>query len=222
MLNQRLLILLVIVSFLFACSHTNRIENGDTKDRKITQLLSAADFLSWVNDETNGMKVKKTIGDITYTCLYKPIAYEALLRLSDEKITDTLLNKEMDDIKGLQYLTLRITNIKGGKELLKESLQSNDEYYRRIEYCSFKMQDDIKLIDGNDTLDCKLFHFERVFDLAPEAVFVLAFASNKSQTEEDVNNKILSFDDKLFGNGKINIGIDKASLNNIPSVITRN
>lgn len=219
---------LLYISFTFCiagCSHVEQWKEkySSTSDKTsiIPMQLSAEQYVSWVDEEKNGLKVSKTIRDITYSILYKPLPYEALLRLSQERITDSSFSAELKNMDSLQYITLKIKSSKTTKELLKMELKSSDEYYSRIEYCSFHMQDDITLIEGEDTLACRLFHFERVYDIAPEAVFVMAFPMGRNR-KSGTSNKIFSFDDRLFDNGKINLGILKSVFENIPQVKINN
>ncbi len=184
--------------------------------------LAPSEYVEWIENRQNGMATTKKLNDIVFSLLYKPDAYEALVRLKGDSLTETTLNDVKKELKGMQYYTLRIATLDNKGELLKHKLETTDEYYRRIEYCSFKMQDDIKLIDNGDTLPCRLFHFERVFSVAPEATFVLAFEDTRTGKDVEQGNyagdKILSFNDGIFELGRINLLIGKAYLNNIPKL----
>jgi hypothetical protein len=79
------------------------------------------------------------------------------------------------------------------------------------------MQKDFKLIDGADTLDCVLYHFERVYGLAPYATMVLGFPLSKTRTS-DYKNKTIGYMDKLFGAGNVYMTVEEEDLNNMPSL----
>jgi hypothetical protein len=214
------------IVLLYACSSGNASGIADFfKDRKeegsavarsnnSSEKLVPAEFMAWVTNKENGLKVEKTIGEFTYTAQYKPLPYVALLDLQKENVSSTELNKKMEEYSGLQYFTLQIST-ESQQELLKKDLTETNEYYSRIQYFSFDMQKDLKLIDGKDTLNCELFHFERVFGLAPYARFVLGFP--KTEHKED---KTLFLDEKIFGSGKIYLTIQAKNNNQLPVVIT--
>jgi hypothetical protein len=120
----------------------------------------------------------------------------------------------------MQYLTFRISTPNLKSELLKAGISSLEEYNQRILYCSFQMQNDLKLLDGRDTLNCELFHFERVYNLAPYATFSLGFPLGKMECNgKQINDKTLIYDDKMFGVGRINLTIKGKDIENIPHLL---
>lgn len=223
----RYLLLLITLICLEGCSHVEKwqkkMPSSSLNQESEPLELSVEKYISWVEDEENGLKVNKTIGNFTYSILYKPMAYEALLRLRGETITDSSYKSALKMMDSLQFITLRIKAGNGTKELLKTNLGSSDDYYSRIEYCSFQMQNDITLIEGDDTIPCSLFHFERIYDIAPEAVFVMSFPRSRFAIDgQHKTDMILSFEDRLFDNGKINLGIQRSTFQNIPIVKINN
>ncbi|MES2394411.1 MAG: hypothetical protein V4549_00305 [Bacteroidota bacterium] len=192
----------------------NQLGASIPKPADAPEMLLPGDYVSWVEDMQNGLKVEKTIEDFTYTLQYKPLEYLALMELKKDSILTNELEKTIDNYSDLQYYTFRIS-APGEGELLKKKLGSTNEYYHRIQYYSFEMQKDLKLIDGKDTLDCALFHFERVYGLAPYATFVLGFPPTES-----MNNKTLFYNEKVFGTGKIYLTVQLKNYKKLPLVIT--
>lgn len=153
-------------------------------------------LIAFVDNKENGFIRIKTIKEITYSSVLKPTDY--LLAQQIIKEGNTALKKE--DFEDLQYFDLRI-NVDGfNQEFIKYNLDSNGEYQERVNYCAFGMQEDIKLIDGKDTLNCVLYHYERSFDVVPYGHFTLGFEAKKSKT---ISTKTLLFNDRLFNNGLI-------------------
>jgi hypothetical protein len=199
----------------------------DNNSKEIQPLkLKVLDYMTWIENKQNGLKVEKKIGDFTYTALYKPYEYLALMELKKENVDKKELYKKMDEYDGLQYYTFRITAENQQQELLKVGISSDADYYSRIEYCSFKMQNDFKLMEGKDTLDCVLFHFERIYGLAPYATFVLGFPLGKNEQNNNTtitksnDDKTILYADQIFGSGNIYMTITKEDLNNVPELIT--
>jgi hypothetical protein len=179
-------------------------------------VLDPQNYMAWCENKENGLIADKQIGNFSFSAFYKTNAYQALKESIDlDSLNETEFNKTLNEYGDMQYFSFRITDTKGNQELLKTNLKSESEYYARIEYLSFKMQDNFKLIDGTDTLKCSLYHFERVYGLAPYATFVLGFP--KSKTSE-INGKSLVYEDNLFNNGLIYLNIDKETLTNLPKL----
>ena len=199
---------------------------GSSVKAKKKEKLNARDFVNWVEDAENGIKANKTIGNFTYSVLYKPYQYLALLELKKDSLTQQKIKEKTKEYDGYQYFTFRIVSEKKTDELLKVNLKSENEYYARLEYFSFNMQNDIKLIEGTDTLNCVLFHFERIYGLAPYATFVLGFpltateqkAQDKKRERMYIDKTIL-YNDKVFGAGNVYITIKAENLNSIPELV---
>lgn len=190
----------------------NESDQGKTSVQSKVKL-SPKEFLLWYENPENKMITEKTIGDFSYSCFYKEAGYLAIKEWSNDSLKNDIKEK-IKEYEGMQYFSYKIQSLSSQDELLKIGISSEDEYYSRIEYLSFKMQKDFKLIDGTDTLDCKLFHFERNYGLAPNASFTLAFEKGKRNN----NSKSLIYEDKVFGNGTIYLTIKENDLNNIPKI----
>lgn len=220
----------ILLLWLSSCSNMQDTGSGASGGNAVSnffgtqarQVLSVADYKTWVETDENGLVATKQLNDIVFKCQYKPNAYEALLRLRGDSLTQKALEQTEKDLGHLQFFTFKVATAGNKGELLKYELSNTDEYYRRIEYCSFNMQNDIKLVDAGDTLNCVLFHFERVFSVAPEATFVLGFEDHRSEEDkrkEQFNtDKTLCFNDGIFRLGVINLGISKNKLNTIPEL----
>lgn len=181
--------------------------------KEVPEFLSPREYVSWIEDKNNGLKVEKKIGEFTYMFQYKPTDYVVAMDLKMDSISKAIFQKKGDEYSGLQYFNFRISTESGG-ELLKKNVADERDYYGRIQYFSFDMQNDLKLIDGKDTLKCLLFHFERVFGLAPYATFLLGFPVSQNR-----ENKTLFYDDKIFGLGRIYLTVQSKNINKLPSLI---
>jgi hypothetical protein len=176
--------------------------------------LTSVEYVTWVNSEENGFFHEKKIGEIEYSLLLKPqnyvIARENLPHeISAEKFE--ILQEELGD---LTYFDFRITIAECRDEILKYNNSFYSTYQERVNYCSFKMQEDIKLVQGMDTILCNLFHFERAFDLTPYLHFLIAFPS----TFDMAKTVTFLFEDNLFDNGYIKIGVDPRLLTRLPKL----
>ncbi len=219
--------LLSFVLFLFACDkkpvNVNTKLNGDSffeklfsdDEAEIPKELSVKDYLSWCEDKTNGLIETKEIGDFRFSAFYKPANYLAISELkNDSIISEKKINEKINDYGSLTYFSFKIENTKQQDELIKINLDSESDYYGRLEYFSFKMQQDFKLIQNNDTVDCGLYHFERIYGLAPHATFVLGFPV-QFKSNADIK---LWYQDKIFKNGIIILNFKSKAINNLPKL----
>lgn len=182
------------------------------------KALDPSGYMQWVEDEKNGLRVNKQVGDLIFILQYKPVDYVVLQEVKDPDISREVYEKTSDNFKGMQYFTFRIKTSQGNMSPLKYNLSAQEEYFGRVEYFSFRMQQDIKLIDGKDTLNCALHHFERDYELTPANTFVLGFELPAGQEKNETRDKIFIYNDRVLGAGTIKIGINKRDINNIPTL----
>ena len=178
--------------------------------------LEPASYVRWVEDATHGLHVTKRVDDIEYVLQYRPVDYVALqeLRRAPNR-SQQALDSVRNEVKALQYFSLRIIVPKGQTDVLNYNLPQPDGFYERLAYCTSEMQNDIYLDDGAVRRPCRLMHFERHYKLSPHADFLLAFDAVEPDVSSD---KTLIFDDHLFQNGLIKITIEKSDLAAVPEL----
>jgi len=175
--------------------------------------LSPADYVHWVENRDNGLIYSKKVGLFEYSILYKPVEYIAIKELGKEEINQKRIEGKLKELKDLQYFTLKI-KADEGNDLLKAGITEEAEYYDRLNYISGFMADDIKLIEGKDTLVCRLYNMERNYGLAPYNNIVLAFDAKENNNQD----KQIEINDKGFGVGKMILRIKKEDIENIPQL----
>lgn len=177
-------------------------------------ILNADDYLTYVTDPSNGLIKEKQLGDFTFRLQYLTGEMNALRELKGEPVTKESFNSKLEGLSDYQYYNFSICKKDFQNELLMYELTSEAQYASRVEYFSFQAQRDIKLVEGQDTLDCELFHFERSFSMNPNLTFSLGFKRNKNR----YLTKQFCFNDKIFKNGNVNISISRRDLLNVPQL----
>lgn len=176
--------------------------------------LDVRDYISWVEDAANGIRVEETIGDYSFLLQYKPHEYISLMEHRKGEISARELNETVAEIQDLQYYNFRIGS-NSGKALLSSGIQAENEYYSRLNYFVSHAQHDIYLVEAQDTLPCSLYLFERNYGLAGHNNIVLGF--KRSYRASD---KLFVYEDQVLGTGPVKLKIEKESLANIPPLKT--
>lgn len=179
------------------------------------EYLDSENLIAWVEDASNGLIVEKEINEYRFSTIYKPLDYIVAKDLNKNEITKEELATNKAEIEDLQYFTFRIGLKANEGDLLKHNLREANEYYARVEHFSFAMQNDIVLFQGQDTLKCVLYHFERTYGATPFLNFNLAF-------EKTLNNgdKTLIIDDQVLGIGRVKLTIPKEKIIKAPKLKT--
>ncbi|MBA3680482.1 MAG: hypothetical protein H0W73_04860 [Bacteroidetes bacterium] len=188
------------------------MESLPLKEKVAINFNAPEELVSFIDNTENGYIKNKKFGKVTYISILKPVDY----MLAQKKISDSNKNYKKSDFEDLQYFDLRIKIEDFKMEFIKYDLSSTGQYQERINYCAFNMQNDISLIDGKDTLNCVLYHFERAFDVIPYGHFILGF---ENKNKKSINAKTLCFDDKLFNNGIIKFTYSPSFLAKEPTLL---
>ena len=153
-------------------------------------------------------------GEYAYKIQFIPedwIAYSNM----NKNYTPAEFESKKKDASGMYYFKLEI-DIKGGQQnLLKNGLKNDDEYFQRLYYVSYLMKEDIKMRMGDATYPCKLYSYERAYDLNSKLSFMLGFEKPKILSE-DIGIEIRP---QLFSDERIKFLMDKAVIQSIPKLV---
>ncbi|MCW3084172.1 MAG: hypothetical protein JWP12_1538 [Bacteroidetes bacterium] len=191
--------------------------NADLMLNENTPVLDAAAYVRWMQDPENGLKKEKKIDELTFSVQYKTPEYVTCMELRGRPCTDSVLRKNIGELKDMQYYDLKILLNDGSSELLKYKNTSPQQYNDRVNYFAFGMQNDLALVDGNDTLRCDLYHYERAYDVTPSATMLLGFIK---KSNNDKNDKTLIFYDRTFNKGMLKFKFAATGLYNKPKLKT--
>lgn len=201
--------------------NSNKNDSGDgsnesamSKDNT-SEKLSVNEFVSWCADKDNRLVKEKAIADLRFKLAYLPPEAMAFIELKNEDYDFNTFQKACEGYSEMTYFNLRIEAPEGTGELLKYKLQSPAQYDARIHYMSFVMQNDLCLVQGNDTLLPGLFHFERIFETAPYASVIFSFDNKKFNKNEEFT---IIYNDRLFEKGYVKFNYKNKQLINVPNI----
>jgi len=186
-------------------------------------VLNPQEFISWVNSPENGLVVKQTSGDYVFAIQYRPANYLALLETDPSRITKQTVDSVTKELGGIQQFMLRVELKSGQNNWMQASNKRFDDFDEQINYLSFKMQHDFKYINGQDTVECGIYHFERDYGIRPFGTFLLGFPVMKDQANEgdsiskQDDFKIL-FKDSAFGDSDIEFLFCRENIIKIPTL----
>ena len=188
------------------------------------EQLNPEAYSAWIENPDNGLNITTVAGEFKFNLQYKPLPYAALINSKEEHIDKEELLKIMEEMKDLQYYTLRINPATGNEEMLQTNLTSQEEYFYRVQYFSFKLKNDLYLKEGNDSLPCVFAHFERSYAVSPNNNFILAFPVSEREKESIAKGKkyeeekTLVYNDQYLQTGQVKLKIEKSSVRHIPEL----
>ena len=210
---------ILIILFSISCKNSVRV-SADKEDQERSssgeiKSLTADGLLSYTINPENGLLKTKKINEFSYSVKFKPIPYIIAQEADGKSVGAEEYAKKVDELRGLQYYDLRLEVENTNDEILKYDLNSSEQYDARVNYLAFQMQNDIQLIDGNDTLNCLMYHMERAYDIVPYSTILCGFKNLKKTKIED---KTFVLHDNLFNNGIIKLTFLNSDIENIPQL----
>lgn len=193
------------------------------KSLKGNKILSVAlislSILSCTKDYTPIEYMKKvqselrkevTLGSYKFELQYKPSEYMALLEQGKDfvKAGEKLESKKYNQLK---HFNFKLGTTDGNPAFLKNEIQDQAEYFKRLEFYISKAEKNFYLINDKDTTFPAIYHFERNYGLTKHNTIVLSFDVNT----ENNSNLLFVYDDKILGLGKIKIDINNIVNHNL-------
>jgi len=179
--------------------------------------LTPVNYVKWMEDESNGLRQSKMIDQLEFQVQLKTNEY---VLLKEENIIPAgrkdEFEKEKKELGEMRYFTFKIKT-PDGTDPLKFRLADKEEYYARVKYYSFDVQNDFQLVEGKDTLSCSLAHFERNFGIAPEITCLLGFPPARSEAMQQENKSFVYYD-RVFNSGRLIFSFSKENINHIPKL----
>ncbi len=180
------------------------------------QSAIPSDYVRYVRNPDNGLLRSKQVGPVHIDLQYKPIPYLIANELRRNDISKEEFLPRQKELTGSQYYNLQLSvTDQPQANIINYRLRDETEIQKRLYYLSFGMQNDIRLIDGTDTLKPMLYHFERSYDLAPHRTFVLAFEQRPDNRYKD---KTLILDSPVLATGPLKLKIKADALQNLPDL----
>lgn len=176
------------------------------------KTLEPKGFVLWMRNEENGLRRKRQVDDYVFTAQYKNWQYILAAELAGGKIKKEEVNARKEKIVGMQYydLTIDVANL---KQTVLEFKATKENYQARLDYFMFGMKDDVYLLEGDEKISCKLYHYERAYNLNSHTTFLLAFDQRPDYVD---STKVLVIDPEILGVGEMRIEFNREDISKIP------
>jgi hypothetical protein len=186
----RILIFIFLLSFL-SCS-----KFSSTKES----------YKAWFSDPSNGYIKSKNVGNTGFTVIYKPAE---LVALSEFEIEKSYTITERDSILSLyknSYHFIMVINM--SEEFFNKKVRTTSEYLEFFEKLSFRMAENVRLINGDTEIPVSLFHHERGYELGNGEVFIFTFPKMTSIAD----NLTFQYQDEYFNASILNFTFNISEL----------
>ncbi|MDB5258014.1 MAG: hypothetical protein JWM14_2709 [Chitinophagaceae bacterium] len=175
--------------------------------------LQPYEYVSYIDQEDNGLHVNKQFEELHFEVTYKPTDYLVVKELKQKEILPADYATVRQDYKDMHYFLLSIKNTSSETDVLKYKISTQAAYSERLKYFAFGMERDLRLVEGTDTIPCSMVLYERNYGISRQANFMIAFPVTDTSA---VHDKTILFEDKIFGMGMLKFNVSKESIDAIP------
>ena len=174
--------------------------------------LKPAEYARWIENKENGLYIIQQQGQYIYELQYQPVEYSVIMQERKEELPASLLKEEIKKRGDLQYYTFKMSNINGMGICSNKELNID----KKEIYLLSGMQNDFKIIEKGDTINCAMFHFETANNLIPYDLCVLAF----EKVNKKIEDKIFLFRTDKYKKGWVKMEIKAENIKKIPKIKT--
>ncbi|HWY99323.1 MAG TPA: hypothetical protein VNY36_09565 [Bacteroidia bacterium] len=180
------------------------------------KTMPPSEYVKYVENPENGLKIKREVNGVGYILQYQPTEYCVMLEKRSFSIPLDIFKEEYNRFKGLEHYTLRID--KSAMDSLVDKLGDTSKYKKTItEYFDFKIQKDIKLIEGSDTIPCALCEVDA--GLTGSYTFSLGFPNKNNEPQSaQKSDKIILYQNKFLNTGNVILCVKGKDVKNIPAL----
>ena len=177
------------------------------------QEMLPGELVRYVTAPENGLRQIKNVGAFELDLQYKPMAYVIANEFRSNELEESKYAKRQKELEGLEYYNLKIKVNKEGENITTFQVHNQDQQQNRLYYLSYELKNDLRMVQGRDTVAPALYHFERTYDVSSHRTFVLAFPKS-----EEKGDRTLIVNSQEIGTGPIKIKIKEHAINNTPSI----
>lgn len=176
--------------------------------------MQPEEIVNHIESKSGGLYQEKNIGNYYFSAQYRPISYILALEVKRGELDKKNIENRRKDMGNMDYINFKIDTRNNSMPMLKMGLSDETAYFTRLQYF-INGQDRFKLVEGNDTNYCKLYHFEQSYGLAPYNTIVLGFERKNTKRNHDIE---LIYDDQNLGTGPIILHFNKSDIEDFPEL----
>ncbi len=210
-MSKKTILLFLIASTFFMVSCSDR-----------SQVYKPSDYINWINNPENNLISEHKSDTFTYSIQYRPTAYLALMESGSPEIQIEEFQELEKSLSGQEQFLFRVSLSNGESNWLESGTKNFNDFDEQINYLSFVMQKDFKLVKDQDTIDCSMFHFERDYGIRPFGTFLLGFyeSTEKPVSVDSITDKSLKviFTDSAFEDEIVEFNFSSNDIKKIPTL----
>jgi len=166
--------------------------------------MSPGEYIDWIEDEDNGLRVSKETNAASYTLQYETADYKALLSMGPENVSKTNLMAGREKFVSMHHFLLQI-------KPKSQKVNGNQSF---TEYLAYNLEEHIRFIRGEDTLKrTVMYHLESPAGVQPHYNILLAYPRKQKRADLQINIKSNKMD-----KNKVEFVVSEGALSDLPQI----
>jgi hypothetical protein len=161
-----------------------------------TQSVSHQSLMTYVNDESNGLLKIIEHSDSKVKLCYTPHDLILAQEVKGSDYTESQIDSIRNKLAELDYFKLSLSQ--NGEDIINQYASNPTIFNKAVEYLSYNISKDLKLIHNHDTLNVLDVMYSSGFGLNKSSEVLMVFESSLSKKQGDVQ---ILFNDEFFRTG---------------------
>lgn len=185
------------------------------------QILDEKEFSAWLSEESNGMIVRRVVGNMEFVVTHIPdkwFAYQECMKSTGSKLEyDSIYSSEASNIRF--EIEIRPATLEKGKfnDIMFNNISSYEEYTNRFYSLNFDLASRISLSIDGETLEPVFALLENTYGLTSGRKATVFFHAG-TKDWKNRGNIVFNYSDDDFGSGSLHFVFKRESLQNIPAL----
>ena len=140
-----------------------------------------------------------------------------ILKMEKKQFASSMIDSVASTLDSFQVFVFKISYPDSTREeVISRISKGNDDYKSLVEYFSYYVNKDMKLVINEDTIMCSMVNFERTYGVSPELTLNVFFRMDNNR--QLYNEKTFVFNDLFFGSGIVKFRIEKESCDKLKAI----
>lgn len=177
--------------------------------------LEYSEYIKWANENEELVK-EYTVEPFIYSARYIPYEFNIAKQIEKGNLSKHETDSLTKEYSSFTSFIFKVSCTDSATTPLRYNVTSNEEFSLKLQYCSFNIINDFRLVVGKDTLQCIDATLVQEYTLRPYSIIVLNFESGLIDFKESEKDMTLIYNDYLWGSGILKFKYKNKDLKNIP------
>lgn len=163
-------------------------------------VKSPSDYIKYVEGESSGYKVERSVDMWHYKVQYKPAEYIYLLENKNDSMSAEGLKKRVGELQKWRFFNVYVSNDSIKAAPIRLMCSNMNQYNSMLNFYLNNNRSNFFLNINSRKVPATVYNYENSYNLAPYDVFVIGFEVGLTPITSD-DKIVLEYNDEVLKNG---------------------